>query len=59
MNLGAGPQTPGIYRFCTNPEVGIMKRGAVLTPHLSLGPRVGARVASQHGPIFRPSRVQL
>ena len=38
INLGASPQTPGIYRFGTNPEAGIMKRGAKLTPRLSLGP---------------------
>jgi hypothetical protein len=38
MALGASPQIPGIYRFGTNPEAGIMKRGAVLTPRLSLGP---------------------
>jgi hypothetical protein len=37
VNLGAS-LTPGIYRFGTNPEAGIIKRGAISTPRLSFGP---------------------
>ena len=38
MDSGTSPQAPGIYRFGTNPEAGIMKRGAMLATTVVLVP---------------------
>ena len=57
--MGASPQTPGIYRAGANPEVSwVGKPNGVpeMTPRFGLGPWIGARVASQRSPVFRPGR---
>ena len=58
--MGASPHTPGIYRIDPNPEIFEIamctKRSAQMTLRLGLGSWGGARVASQHRPIFRTGR---
>ena len=55
-SLGAGPQTPKVYRMVPIP---MKKAGKPETSQpIGLGPRDGARVAPQHCPILRPGLEQ-